>query len=138
MNHEEPDLVEDCDDRDREVRRVRAVSSGRLPITTDPEAGEREDERRQAERRERRGVDDQTGEETPERAGDAAAEERDRDERHEKQVRRRPEHVDLGEIRNLSHRRHEQQDGDLHAIPGTHLWCFLTRTETAWSELRFA
>ena len=33
----------------------------------------------------------------------------------------------------LRHRRYKQQDGDLHAIPGTHLWCFLaaTRTETA-------
>ena len=78
MDDEEPDLVEDGDDRDREVRRVRAVAAGRLPVPADPEAGEREDERREAERAERGGVDDQAGEEAADRAGDAAAQERDR------------------------------------------------------------
>ena len=117
-----------------------AVAPGRLPVAADPEAREREDERGEPERPERGGVDDQAGEEAAGRAGDAAAQERDRHERHEKQVGRRSEHVDLGEDRDLSHRRHEQQDGDLHAIPGAHLWCFFlgTRTETAWSELRSA
>src|SRR5579871_2980437 len=140
MHDEEPDLVENRDDRDGEVRRVRAVAPGRLPVAADPEAGEREDERREAERRERGGVDDESGEEPADRAGDAAAQERDRDERDEEQFRPGAVHVDLGEDRDLRHRRHEEQDGDLHAIQGAHVWCFLvgTRTETAASELRSA
>ena len=53
MDDEEPGLVENGDDGDREVRRVRAVAAGRLPVPADPEAGEREHERREAERPER-------------------------------------------------------------------------------------
>ena len=41
--------VEDRHDRDREVRRVRTVAAGRLAVTADPVAGEREDERREPE-----------------------------------------------------------------------------------------
>ena len=53
--------VEDRDDRDRQVRRVEAVARGRLAVAADPEAGDREQQRREAERAERRGVEQQAG-----------------------------------------------------------------------------
>ena len=72
-----------------------AVAAGRLAVAADPVAGEREQERGEPERPERRGVDEQPGEEAADGADDRAAEERDRDERDEQEVGHAAEHVEI-------------------------------------------
>ena len=73
MEDERADRVEDGDDGDGEQRRVRAVASGRLAVAADPEAGEREQERGEAERAELGDVEQEPGPEAADRAEDRAA-----------------------------------------------------------------
>jgi hypothetical protein len=71
--HERGDLVEDRDDRDRQHRRVRAVTSGRLAVAPRPITGDRQEERGEAERAEHAGVHQQPRTETGDCAEDRAA-----------------------------------------------------------------
>ena len=88
---------------------MRAVASGRLAVASDPVAGDREDERREPEPAERRGVDEQAGEEPGARADDGSAEQRDGNERHEQHVGDAVEDVYLREDRDLQDRRDEER-----------------------------
>ena len=88
---------------------------------------------------ERRGVDEEPGEEAADGAGDAAAEQGDRDERDEQDVGDGAEDVDLREDRDLGDRRDEEQGGGLDAVAERHRRGFFgTSTATASSEPRFA
>ena len=73
VQDERAERYEHRHDGDREERRVRAVAAGRLAVAADPVAGEREQERGDAERPEVRRVDEQPGEEAADRAEDRAA-----------------------------------------------------------------
>ena len=83
------ELDEDGRGDGRDERRVGATPPRGLAVAAGPVAGEREQERREAERPERRDVDDQAGGEPGDRPGDGAAKQRDRDERDEQDVGRR-------------------------------------------------
>src|SRR4029077_2349828 len=107
-------------DGHREKRRMRAVAAGRLSIPPDPVARGGQNERREAERAERRGVDEQAREEAPDGAGNAAAEQGEPDERDEQDVRNGAEDMYLGEDRDLSNRRNEEQGGGLDAVAECH------------------
>src|SRR5215210_3111797 len=65
---ERPERVDDRHHGDREQRRVRAVAPRRLAVAADPVPRDREQERRLAEAREVRGVEQQPDEEAGERA----------------------------------------------------------------------
>ena len=69
---------------------------------------------------ERGRVDEQPGEEAAHRADDAAAQQRDRDERDEQHVGDGAEDVDLREDRDLDDRRDEEQGGGLDAVAEGH------------------
>ena len=118
---------------------MRAVAAGRLAVAPDPVAGEGQDERREAERAERRGVDDEPREEAADGSGDAAAEQRDRDERDEQDVGDGAEDMSLREDRDLGDRCDEEQGGGLDAVAERHRRGFFgTSTATASSEPRSA
>ena len=102
---------------------MRAIASGRLAVAPDPVSGDRQHERRQAELAERRGVDEQPGEEAARRTDDRTAEKRDGDERHEQDVRHATEHVHLREDRHLHDRRDEEKRGGLEAVDDVHGSC---------------
>src|SRR5437764_2257510 len=70
---------EDGDDGDGDERRVAAVAAGRLAVAADPVAGDSQDERREPERAEVGGVDDEPGAEAAGGAEDGAAQARDAD-----------------------------------------------------------
>ena len=112
---ERADRVEHRDDGDREQRRVRAVAPGRLAVAADPVAGERQQQRGDAERPEVRGVDEQAAEEAGGRAEDRPAQERDRDERHEQQVGRAADDLDRVQDRDLDDRGDEDDERALSA-----------------------
>ena len=77
-----------------EERRVGAVAAGRLAVAADPVAGDREQQRGDAERPEVRRVDEQPGPEAGDGAEDRAAQQRDAEQRDEQEVRRAAEDVD--------------------------------------------
>src|SRR5579862_63534 len=56
---ERAERIQDRDDTDGEDRRMETVACGRLAVTADPVARERQEQRREAERAERGGVDQQ-------------------------------------------------------------------------------
>ena len=97
-----------------------AIASGRLAVAPDPVAGDRQHERRETEPAERRGVDEQPGEEASACADDRPAEERDGDEHHEQHIRHASEHVHLREDRDLHDRREEEERGGLDAVDDVH------------------
>src|SRR4029450_2777371 len=137
VHDERPDRVEHGHDRDGQERRVRAVASRRLAVAPDPEPGEREQERREAERAEPRDVEQQARPEAGDRAEDRALRERDRDEGDEHEVGRAAEDSDLGHDRHLEDRHEEEEDccfrgGGDHGICGRGLW--LASTSTYWSD----
>ena len=72
VHDERPDGVEHRHDGDGQERCVRAVASRRLAVAPDPEAGEREQERREAERAEACDVEQQARPEAGDRAEDRA------------------------------------------------------------------
>ena len=111
-----------------------AVAAGRLAVAADPVAGDREHERRQAERAERRRVDDQAREEAAEGADDRAAQQRDGDERHEQKVRHASEDVHLREDRDLEDRRDEEEHRGLDAVEPVHRCLVEISAATASSE----
>ena len=90
MHDERADGVEHRHDGDGEQRRVGAIAPGRLAVASDPEAGEREQERREAERAEAGDVDQEAGPEAGDGAEDRALCERDGDEGDEHEVGRAP------------------------------------------------
>jgi hypothetical protein len=139
MHDEQAELVEDGHDGNREERGMRTVAARGLPVTPDPVAGERQHERREAHRAESRGVDEESREEAADGADDAAAQQSERHERDEQQVRHCAEDMELGEDRDLCDRRHEEQDGSLDAVNQAHWFCFVgTSTATASSAPRSA
>ena len=78
MERERARRVEDGDDDDGEQRRVRAVAAGRLAVAADPVPGERQQQRREAERLERRRVDERGPPKNPaDGTEERAAQERD-------------------------------------------------------------
>ena len=99
---------------------MRAVAPGGLAVAADPVAGERQDERGEAELAERRRVDEQAGEEAARGADDRPAQQRHGDERHEQEVGHAAEHVDLREDRDLKDRRDEEQRRGLEAVDRRH------------------
>ena len=72
------ELDEDGRRDGRDERSVHAPAARRLAVAAGPVAGEREQQRREAERPERGDVDDQPGGEPGDRTGDGAAQQRDR------------------------------------------------------------
>src|SRR6478609_7431629 len=132
------ELDEDRRDRDRHVRRVATVAARGLAVAADPVAGDREQQRGDAERGEVGRVDDQAGEEAGARAVDRAAQQRDRDQRQQHHVGVAAQNVDLAEDRHLEDRRHEHQQRDLGGLEqaGPHGWFrfFGTSTSTECSE----
>ena len=124
---------------DGEQRRVRAVASGRLAVAADPEAGEREQERGEAERADLRDVEHEPGPEAGERSEDRAGRECDGDEEDEDEVGRAAEDSDRGDDRHLHDDGEEEEhrrfrDGEGHGIFGRGL--SLIRTTTASTELK--
>ncbi len=86
----------------RDDRGEATVATGRLPVATRPEAGERQDEGGHAERPKRRDVDDEPAHEAENGSGDRTAQKPEGDDGHEKQI---------GRTASDDHRRH---DDDLH------------------------
>ena len=73
VEDEREDAREHRDHPDREERGEATAGAGRLDVAAGPEPGEREDERRDAERLERQQVDDETAGEAVHGAGDRSA-----------------------------------------------------------------
>src|SRR5215475_4549314 len=118
---------------------MRAVAAGRLSVSPDPVARERQHEGREPERPERGRVHEEPCEEASDGADDTAPEQRERDERDEEDVGDGPEYMELRENRNLGDRRHEEQGGGLRAVDERHRRGFFgINTATASSEPRFA
>src|SRR5262245_9476169 len=137
VHHEGADGVEHRHDGDREERRMRAVASRRFSVASDPEAGEREQERREPEGAEPGDVEQQARPEAGDRAEDRALGERDGYERDEHEVRRAAEDPDLGDDRHLDDGDEEEEDGCFrgggdHGICGRGL--LLASTRTYWSD----
>ena len=119
-------------------RRVRAVAAGGLAVPADPVARDRQHERRETELPERRGVDEQAGEEAADRAGDRAAQQRDCDEHHEQEVGDAAEDVHLREDRDLEDRRDEEEHRGLEAVEDAHRFLVEMSAATASSESKRA
>ena len=139
MQDERADRVEDRDDGDGEQRRVRAVASGRLAVAADPEAGEGQEERGEAERAELGDVEHEAGPEARDRAEDRALRERDGDEHHEHEVGRAAEDPDRGDDRHLEDAATKKSAAAFamcghHGICGSRL--VLTSTITPSSDLK--
>src|SRR5262245_49886517 len=86
VHDERAERVEHGHDCDRDHRRMRAVAARRLAVASDPEPGEREQERREAEGAEAGDVDQEACPEATDGAEDRALRERDGDERDEDEV----------------------------------------------------
>ena len=89
-----------------------AVAPGRLAVASGPVAGERVEERRDAERVERHHVDEQTAREARDGAGHRAAEERDREQGEQQDVGGAAGDVEGREQRHLEDGGDEDADGD--------------------------
>jgi hypothetical protein len=85
---ERADRVEEGDHADRDEGGMRAVAAGRLAVPAGPVAGDREQQGRDAERLQVRGVEQQAAPEPRQGADDRAAQERDADDRHEQEIGR--------------------------------------------------
>ena len=138
VQDEDADRVEHGDDGNRDERRVRAVAAGRLAVAPDPVAADREHERRQAERLEVGGVDEQAAEEAPRRAEDRAAQQCDGHDRHEEKVRHAAEDVDVREQRHLHDGDEEEQSSRLDDVEWVHLRSSGTRIATESSDEKSA
>src|SRR3954451_23518118 len=134
VQHEHSDGVEDRDDGDGHERRVRAVAAGGFAVAPDPVAADGEHERRQAERLEVRGVDEQPAEEAARGAEDRAAQQRDGNDRHEQQVRHAAEDVDARQQRNLHDGDEEEQSSRLDDVERVHFRSSGTRIATESSD----
>src|SRR5919201_949536 len=138
VQRERADRVGDRDDADGDERCVRPVAPGRLAVAPDPVAGDREEKRRDAERVQVGRVDHEPRAESSDRAGDRPAQERDRDEGEQEQVRAPAEEGERGDDRDLDDRRDEQQHRRLRWLDRDHgsFGCgfLVTSTATASSE----
>ena len=114
---------------------MRPVAAGRLAIAADPVAGNRQKQRRDAERLQRRRVDDEPGAEARGRPEDRSAQERNGDEGDEHEVGRSVEDVDLREQRHLKDRGDEENRGAFRDV-GCHRF-FGINTTSELSVLKF-
>ena len=99
---------------------MRAATAGRLAVASGPVAGQRQQQRGEAERPERGHVDDQPGEEPGDGSGDRPAEQRDRNEGDEQHVRTGAADRDRRERRHLHDRDEEHDQRDLRRRPRAH------------------
>jgi hypothetical protein len=126
--HESGELVEHGDDRDRQHRRVRAITSRRLAVAARPVAGDGQEQGGEAERAEHAGVREQTDTEPGDRAEDCAAQQGDADEGDEDEVWVAAEDVDVRHHRQLNHDDEKQQPCGLRYVSrhqgafGVRLW----------------
>src|SRR5436190_8114921 len=135
--------VEDGHDQDRQVRGVEAVARGRLAVAPDPEASNRQEQRREPQRVEVGDVDEQARAEPGDGAEDRAAEEGDREQHDEQQVGAAAERRVTAEDGHL-HEHGDEEEG--RSLQGVHQRCFTcwtgfgfgTRTSTDCSDERSA
>ena len=113
-----PSAVEDRDHGHGQERRVRAVAGGRLAVAAAPVADERQQQRRDAERPERRRVEQQAGPEAGRRADDRARQERDERDRDEDDVGAAAADLQRREDRELRQERHEDDAACLEQVAG--------------------
>src|SRR5215212_3700360 len=133
------DGEEERDHGDGYERGVGAVAPGRLAVASDPVAGERQQQRGDAEGPEVRGVKQEAGPEAGDRTEDRAPQERDHEQQHEHEVRGAAEHVEGADDRRLDddgkeeqQRRLERVGEERHGNVGSGVLRF--RTSTASSE----
>src|SRR5262249_33248992 len=136
--------VEHRHHEDGQIGRVEAVARGRLAVAADPESGDRQQQGREPERVQVRDVDEQAGPEPGDGTEDRAAEQGDREQDDEEQVRAAAERGVAAEDRDL-HDHGDEQEG--RSFQGIHqrrcfaCWTgfgFGTSTSTDWSDPRSA
>ena len=125
LAEQEVEPVADVRDRDRghedgQQRRVAAVAAGRLAVAPGPVAGERVEQRRDAERVEREHVDEEAAEEAGDGADDRPAQQRDREQREQEHVGDAAGDVERREQRHLQQGRDEDDRGDDRALAEAH------------------
>jgi hypothetical protein len=114
--------VRDPDGRDEHGDQdgVLPAPAGRLAVAAHPVAGERVEERPDAERVQRGDVDEEAAEETGDRSGDGAAQQAERDDGQEEQVGGAGAEVDRPDERHLQERRDEDEQRDERALGDAH------------------
>src|SRR5215210_709018 len=137
VQEQRPDLYEDGRHGDRDEGRMAAVTAGRLAVAADPVAGDRQEQRGDAERAQGGRVDEQPGREAGGGAIDRPAKERDRDQGEEDDVGIATQDRDVREDRHLQDRSDEDEHGGLERLEQVdrhRLRSFSTSTITDWSE----